>query len=497
MIDHNRADLDAVHAILAHDFEVLDATTGTDGLRQAEVAKPALVLVDHMLPDANGLDLIPEILRLSIPVIMLTGAGAEEVAVAALKAGASDYVAKERLTREVLTRAIVYAFEKSRLRSAVQRQEARLQGHRALLFTFLDAVPIGIYVLDGSGTPYFANQRAIEILGRGIVPGAHPSNLTEVYQAYVAGSDELYPPESLPIVRALAGETSSVANVEIARPEGRVLIAVTAKPIFGPDGEVRFAIAAFQDRTREAKLAAQYRRAQKMEGVGRLAGGVAHDFNNLLTAIVSFGNFARDALGPGEPAHDDLTEVLRAAGRAAKLTQQLLAFSQKQPVLPESTDLNPLVSSVVSTLSRTLGAHIEIETRLCDELWRAWIDPALFEQVIVNLAVNARDAMPRGGTLVLATQNVSIQEPVEMGPERVMEPGDYVSLSVADNGVGMDPATAAQVFEPFFTTKVPVVGTGLGLAMCDGTVRQAGGFIAVDSTLGRGTTVRIHLPRHA
>ncbi len=157
MIDDNRADLDVVHAILGNDFEVLDASTGIDGLRQAKAARPALVLVDHRLPDANGLDLIPEILRLSIPVIMLTGAGAEEVAVAALKAGASDYLVKERMTHEVLTRAIAYAFEKSRLRSAVQRQEARLQGHRALLFTFLDAVPIGIYVLDGSGTPYFAN----------------------------------------------------------------------------------------------------------------------------------------------------------------------------------------------------------------------------------------------------------------------------------------------------------------------------------------------------
>ncbi len=496
VIDDSPVDLDLVHAILESDFDVLDARTGRDGLRQARAEQPALVLVDHRLPDANGLDLIPEILGLSIPVIMLTGAGAEEVAVAALKAGASDYLMKERLTRDVLTRAIAYAFETSRLRTEVQRQAAKLHAHRALLFTFLEAVPIGIYVLDGSGTPCFANRKAVEILGRGIVPGADANNLAEVYQAYVAGSDDLYPAESLPIVRALEGETSSVGNMEIVRPEGRTLIAVTAKPVFGPEGEVRYAIAAFQDRTREAQLAEEYWQAQKMEGIGRLAGGVAHDFNNLLTAIVSFGNFARDALSPGDPAHDDLTEVLRAAGRAAKLTRQLLAFSQKQPVLPESTDLNALVSRLLSTLRRTLGAHIDIETRLSDALWPVWIDAGAFEQVIVNLAVNARDAMPRGGTLVLATCNGPISEVVEMGLEPELPIGDCVWLTVSDNGAGMDPATMAQVFEPFFTTKVPVVGTGLGLAICDGTVRQAGGFIEVESSLGVGTTFRICLPRH-
>ncbi len=226
----------------------------------------------------------------------------------------------------------------------------------------------------------------------------------------------------------------------------------------------------------------QLRQAQKMEAVGRLAGGVAHDFNNLLTIINGYGEIVLAGLPEGNPVRGLVAQMKQAGDRAASLTRQLLAFSRQQVIVPQILDLNGVVTDAAKLLRRLIGEDIELTTALDPALGRVKADPGQVEQVLMNLAVNARDAMPAGGTLTVETANV----------ER--DGGRYVLLRVADTGCGMDAATKARVFEPFFTTKGPGKGTGLGLSVVHGVVQQAGGRIEVDSEPGRGTTFRVYLP---
>jgi two-component system cell cycle sensor histidine kinase/response regulator CckA len=249
------------------------------------------------------------------------------------------------------------------------------------------------------------------------------------------------------------------------------------------------------DITERKRLEIALRHAQKMEAVGGLAGGVAHDFNNLLTGITSFATFAIEALPARHPVATDLREVLSAAERAASLTQQLLAFARKQTIDPRVIDVNKLVAAGDRLLRRLLGADIDIVTRLADGLWLTLIDGGAFEQVLINLAVNARDAMPNGGRLTVETSNALVDQAHSPRRGGDIPAGDYVVLAVSDDGVGMDEATQRRIFEPFFTTKEVGKGTGLGLATCYGIVRQAAGHIWVYSEPGQGTTFKIYLPR--
>ena len=235
----------------------------------------------------------------------------------------------------------------------------------------------------------------------------------------------------------------------------------------------------------------RYRQAQKMEAVGRLAGGVAHDFNNMLTVILSFASELAETL-TGEQ-RELAQEIQRAGQRASALTRQLLSFSRKQVVHPEVLRVAEIVPGLASMMSRLVGQGIEIELAMADGVGCIHMDPALLEQALVNLVVNARDAMPEGGKLTIEARNAEVG-PARHGPAGVA-PGRYVVIRVSDTGTGMDDATRSRIFEPFFTTKPKGKGTGLGLAMVFGTVEQSGGYIDVASELGAGTTFTIHLPR--
>jgi NO-binding membrane sensor protein with MHYT domain/nitrogen-specific signal transduction histidine kinase/CheY-like chemotaxis protein len=245
-----------------------------------------------------------------------------------------------------------------------------------------------------------------------------------------------------------------------------------------------------------AELAERRQQSQKLEAIGQLAGGIAHDFNNLLTAILGNASFVLASTPPDDPRHADVREIERAATRAAELTHQLLAFGRKQLLRPTPLDLNATLAQTMRMLNRLVGEHIDITVVPDAALWEVQADPAQLEQVIVNLVVNARDAMPDGGQLTIETQNVTLQ-PGSTSQHIGAPAGDYVLIAFTDTGIGMDPATQDRIFEPFFTTKGLGKGTGLGLATVYGIVRQSGGSISVYSEPNRGTTFKVYLPRVA
>lgn len=309
----------------------------------------------------------------------------------------------------------------------------------------------------------------------------------------------LAPPESVPeVLDALA----RIQNGERVAPDqalrmdrnGRMLeVIVTVSPLKNEEGEIIGATAIVRDVQPLRQLEAQFRQAQKMEAIGRLAGGIAHDFNNLMTIINGYSNFVLEELDPHDPHREMLEQVVRAGERAASLTSQLLAYSRRSMLQPRVVDLNGLVRSTEKMLRPIIGEDIELRIVTDDRLLRVRVDPAQMEQAIVNLAVNARDAMPQGGALTLETVSRHLKE-ADIGVRMELTPGPYTLLTVSDTGCGMDEDTLARLFEPFFTTKEVGKGTGLGLAMVYGTIKQSGGHVEVTSTPGEGSTFRIYLP---
>jgi two-component system cell cycle sensor histidine kinase/response regulator CckA len=247
------------------------------------------------------------------------------------------------------------------------------------------------------------------------------------------------------------------------------------------------------DVTGRRQLEDQLRQAQKMEAVGMLAGGVAHDFNNLLTIISGYSQLILNNLSPTDPNRHSAEQIMKAGERAAALTKQLLAFSRRQVLQPRVFELNKLVTSLSTMLQRLIGEDVELRLVLPSEVGRVSADPGQIEQVLMNLAVNARDAMPQGGILTIETSNRQIGEDYT-GRHITVKPGNYIQLSVSDTGSGMDQATKARLFEPFFTTKAPGRGTGLGLSTVFGIVKQSGGNVEVYSEPGHGTSVKVYLP---
>lgn len=318
------------------------------------------------------------------------------------------------------------------------------------------------------------------LLGRNMIEFAHPDDRPEV-----AGR-----------IRRLLEEGSRFERLDVRLRHGdgswRVVSAIGA--VLPPETGIPGMIINGQDVTEHRQLEAQLRQSQKMEAIGVLAGGVAHDFNNLLTAILGNADLAFGRLPGGHPVLEDLSEIRKAGERAASLTSQLLAFSRKQVVSPVVLDPNAVVQDLEKMLRRLIGESISLGTSLEPGLGRIRADRGQVEQVIMNLAVNARDAMPGGGQLTIETRNVNLGADY-VGAHAYVPPGPYVLLAVSDTGIGMDEGTRSRIFEPFFTTKEPGRGTGLGLSTVYGIVKQSGGSIEVYSEPGTGTTFKIYFPR--
>ena len=307
---------------------------------------------------------------------------------------------------------------------------------------------------------------------------------------------EIRPPEDVPaLLESMSGEdiTRNFGVWRHRKKSGEIIqVEVTTHTLTLGDRACRLAVA--RDVTERTRLEEQLRQAQKMEAVGRLAGGVAHDFNNLLSVILSYGELLLGELKPGEPMRGEVEEIRNAGLRAADLTRQLLMFSRQQVIEPKVLDLNAVLTSMDKMLQRILGADVDLVSLPTQPLGRVRVDPSSIEQVIMNLVVNARDAMPTGGKLTMETDNVILDESYARDHLGVT-PGPHVMVAVTDTGSGIDKATLTRIFEPFFTTKEAGKGTGLGLSTVFGIVQQSGGSVWVYSEPGKGTTFKVYLPR--
>ncbi|MEO8089037.1 MAG: PAS domain S-box protein [Gemmatimonadales bacterium] len=393
-------------------------------------------------------------------------------------------------------------------RAAIARDEAGVavrvisansglsNAHRAdrQLQQVLDALQVGVSVVDKQGRIVVANASDRQLWGtRG------DQDLREVaeHKGWWADTGELVRPEEWGALRAIGGEFSADEEVLIETADGQQkTIRNSATPLLDESGEIVGAVNVSQDVTEtkaaeatRTRLEEQVYRAQKMEAVGRLAGGIAHDFNNLLTGILSYSDLILQELRPADPLRADVEQIKDAGQRAAHLTRQLLAFSRRQLLEPKVLSLNAVVTSLEPMLGRLAGSGVAVETELDPTLGSVLVDPDRLEQVLVNLVVNAREAMPGGGRIKISSAN-SRQGAGHIGAAQQ----GYISLWVSDTGIGMDAATQSRIFEPFFSTKPPGSGIGLGLSTAYGIVEQSGGIITVESGPGEGATFGIHFP---
>jgi len=428
------------------------ASSGQEALEVTRKMRdaPAVALVDLKLPDMDGIELIGHLREIAAltEVVILTGNASIDSAVRALREHSNDY-----LVKPVQPDQLVGTIERAGERWQRRRAEAGMRESEERLHLIFDHVSDALFIADDSGRIIDANPAACAL-----------------------SSQSLEKLQSLTMSDVLPENNGKVLDVRSATFAPGVLVYTV------------------RDLTRQRKLEDQLVQAQKMEAIGQLAGGVAHDFNNLLTVIMSYSSLLLTDIETNEAVRGDIQEISNAAERAASLTRQLLAFSRKQVLQIRAVNVNEVVTHVEKMLHRLIGEDISLTTHLDPHLAHINADPGQVEQVLINLAVNARDAMPGGGALTITTDNAELSD--EHGERHLgSAPGEYVMLAVTDTGSGMTKEVQQRLFEPFYTTKGPGKGTGLGLATVHGIVKQSGGDVYVYSELGHGTTFKVYFPR--
>lgn len=498
LIEDDEQDAELIRMALEEgEFELSWSRVESEAELRSALAKSTwdLIISDFAMPGFDGLNAfrIVQELRLDIPFIYVSGALGEERAVAAMRAGARDYILKGNLSR--LAVAVRRELSASKIKQSERRLEANSRQEQRRLEIAVEASGAGIFEWRKGDLAPHISFRLREILG------ITEDQIPTLVEAASWAEERLHPedrPEAIEEFRSfLDGDTERLSlEARVKHMSGTWIdLAVFAKAVVrSKSRKASHVIGVLMDVTDRRLLEEQLRHAQKMDAIGRLAGGVAHDFNNLLTAILSFTRFAMNSLEQDSRPYQDMEEVLKAGKRAEALTGQLLAFSRRKPISPQVVDVNDLITNLEKMLARLVGEAIRLETHLDPKIGSIRMDPGSLEQVIVNLAVNARDAMPTGGRLCIQTTNVVYDEEATNGEPHQLPKGRCVEIRVSDEGTGMDDGTLQRIFEPFFTTKDVGSGTGLGLATCYGIVQQAGGSISVESQLGEGSTFRVTLP---
>src|SRR5450432_3879749 len=500
IVDDTESDRQLLEALLAaEDYVIATAASGAEALALVAQAPPDLILLDVMMPGMNGYE-VAEALKndgalVPIPVIMLTVLDGRDDMIRGLAAGVEDFLTKpvHRVELSMRVRNLLrlkdYGDQHVRYSQRLEREvgartaelAASEKRYRALFENAKDAIA----VMTPEGVVREMNQRWADIVG---VPRE------ELVGRYVGDfaprGEEVKNSESYQ--RMLVSGAAVSPPVKIATGDGSHLLMEFSQTTIDVAGE-DLIVSIGRDVTEKQRLEELLRQSQKLEVIGQLAGGVAHDFNNILTAILGFCELLLAELEPHHVGREDVLEIKTAGQRAAGLTRQLLAFSRKQILQPNVLDINDVIKGMEPMLRRLIAAHIDLVVSLQDNIGSIKIDPTQLEQIVMNLLVNASDAMPRGGKLTIETSNVHLDEHYG-GRHLPVTPGDYVMLAVSDTGVGMDEATSQRVFEPFFTTKELGKGTGLGLATVYGIVKQSGGDIWVYSEPGHGSAFKIYLP---
>lgn len=449
-----------------------------------------IILADFRLPMYDGMSA----LRLAqevcpdLPFIFVSGTMGEDAVIDGFTEGATDYVLKQSLTR------LVPSIRRALHEAGIQHERKRVKEELHKLSRAVEQSANTIIITNIEGYIEYANPKFTETSGYSLADALEQhtrilkSGLTspEVYQ-------QLW--ETINAGKEWRGEFQN------RKKSGEIYWeSASISPIRNTDGVITHFLAVKEDITARkqaeeahAKLEEQLRQSQKMESIGRLASGVAHDFNNLLTVILGYSDLLQIKVGIKHPWVEDLEQIRRAGERAATLTRQLLAFSRQQALAPVILDLNRLVINLQKMLERLIGEDITLSTTTHPALWPITADPGQIEQVVMNLVVNARDAMPTGGKITIETNNVYLDD--NYAQVHIEAPiGPCVMLAVTDTGYGMDSAIQARIFEPFFTTKEQGKGTGLGLSTVYGIIKQSGGDITVYSEPGQGTTFKIYLP---
>ncbi len=457
-----------------------------------------LILADYNLPGYDGITALKwaQETQPDTPVIMISGTLGEEEAVRCLHIGATDYLLKDHLSRLVpavhraLREAAARRTRKHTEQALRQREQALRENEERTNFA-LAAAGMGVWELECATNRLTWSDTMSPVFG--LTADAAPTTTVEFFQLIHA--DDRHDVEAS-VGRAIAGERDFAVEFRTIWPDGSThWVAGRAQVSSEADGRPRRLLGIGIDITARKALEGRFEQAQKMEAIGQLAGGIAHDFNNLLTVINGMTELALEQVTEGAQLRADLQEIRRAGERAAGLTRQLLAFSRKQILQPHVMNLTTVVAGMEPMLRRLLGEDIDLVVEATPGLGSVKADPGQMEQVIANLVVNARDAMPRGGKLTIELQNVEIDEHYAAQHGVALLPAPYVMLVISDTGIGMDEATRARVFEPFFTTKGPGKGTGLGLSTAYGIVQQSNGFIWVYSEVGHGTSFKIYLPQ--
>lgn len=480
-------------------YSVSLAESGELALSAAESKPPELVLLDVRMPGLDGFEVFRRLKAgpgtAEIPVIFLTASSDPEDCVTGLKLGAVDFISKP-FNREGLLAKVGTHVELFRLRKKLEQQAQELAQERDRFSALFQNSNDAVFV-------------------HGMEPGNRPGKFIEVNDVACArlgySREELLgltpadidAPGMEGTLRAALAEINrsgrGVFEILHAAKDGREIpVEISARlfPCYGRPHMLSIARDITERKAAEKerlRLESKLRQTQRMETVGLLAGGVAHDFNNILSAIMCYAGFLARDLAPGDPKQGDVKEILAAAGRAASLTRQLLAFSRRQIMATRVADMNELMGGMTRLLERVIGEEIKIDMKLCPSPCTASVDIGQMEQVIMNLALNARDAMPRGGALTLETEIINPPEEFfDTRPDLAI--GPLVCLRVADTGCGMNAEVKSHLFEPFFTTKEQGKGTGLGLPTAFGIVKQSRGEIEAESEPGKGTVFTIYLP---